>query len=144
MRFGLMIVSAISLATISGAIARDNMTVAGLYQREQLDVYVPSGKLRTVGYLYGSKADCTPWNISDIEVRIVEQAKNGTVKIVPGEIVAGFRKESLLEKCNGKKMPALHITYKSNDKYVGTDDFELFVIWPTNIAQEKQVNVNVK
>jgi hypothetical protein len=138
-----LIFSAISLAAISSAIAQDTIT-AGSYPRAETDFYVPSGKLRTVGRLYGAQLDCTPWSVSEIEVRITQEPKNGTLKIVPGEVVAGFKTESPLAKCNGKKMPALNVNYKSNDKYVGTDEFELFVIWPNSRAQEQHATINVK
>ena len=74
----------------------------------------------------------------------LEEPTNGTIQILPGDVIAGFKKDSPLAKCAGKKMRALNVNYKSSDKFVGTDEFELFIMWPNSRASEMHFIVNVK
>jgi hypothetical protein len=39
---------------------------------------------------------------------------------------------------------SIAINYKSADKFVGTDEIELFVVWPNNFGHEVHYTVNVK
>jgi hypothetical protein len=96
--------------------------------------YVPSRIARTVWFLYGAYADCSPWDYSD--VRTTKSPEHGAVEIVPGENFAEFAKDSVLAKCSGKKMRGLSVNYKSSGGYLGPDEFDLLVLWPTGRAWE--------
>jgi hypothetical protein len=63
--------------------------------------YVPSGIVRTLWFLHGAYADCSPWD--SIEVRTTKEPEHGTVEIVPSEGFGQFANNSVSAKCNGKK-----------------------------------------
>lgn len=113
-------------------------------RRLSKEVYVPSGKARKVVALYGANSDCSPWNINDIEVRRKQEPKNGILQIASGEVVSAFKKDSPAANCGGKKVRALNIVYKATSEFVGTDEFELFVMWPNGRASEMSFTVNVE
>jgi hypothetical protein len=116
----------------------------GLYPKREQEVYVPSGKTRKVYWLIGAWGDCTPWKVSDVEIKTTQEPKNGTVQFEPAEGIATFKQDGPLAKCHGRKMRGLNINYKSSDKFVGTDEFELLVMWPNSRATEMHFTVNVK
>jgi hypothetical protein len=145
----LLITTAATLAALTptlltSALGEEPEDRGGLYSKTEKDLYVPSGKMRKLGSLYGAFGDCTPWDIKEIEVKTTQEPTNGTIQIVPGDVVAGFKKDSSLVKCSGRKMRALNVNYKSADKFVGTDEFELFIMWPNSRASEMHFIVNVK
>jgi hypothetical protein len=131
-------------ALVWSAIAEESEDRGGLYRKVEKDLYVPSGKTRKLGSLYGALADCTPWDIKEIEVRTIQEPTHGTVQFVPGDVIAGFKKDSSLAKCAGKRMRALNVNYKAADKFIGTDEFELFIMWPNGRASEMHFYMNVK
>jgi hypothetical protein len=104
--------------------------------------YVPSGIARTVWFLYGAYADCSPWD--SIEVRTTKEPEHGTVEIVPGEGFGQFAQNSVSAKCNGKKMRGLNVDYKSSGRYLGPDEFDLLVLWPNGFAWEMHFNMIVR
>jgi hypothetical protein len=140
-----IICTAILIASLqSPTLAEESSSTAGALNRVDQEAFVPSGKARKVWSLYGTNTDCTPWNVKEIEAKTVQEPKNGTVQISETEVTAMFRNDTPSSKCSGKKMRALGVTYKSADKFVGTDEFELFVIWPNSRATELHFTINVK
>jgi hypothetical protein len=141
-------VLAATTATVATATAQDASgynSANGLYERSEHEYYVPSGKQRRLALLHGAKlADCVPWDVNQIEVRVVQEPKNGTLKIGPEDGVTTFKASTPLGKCAGKKTRGIAINYKSADKFVGTDEIELFVVWPNNFGHEVHYTVNVK
>jgi hypothetical protein len=146
----LMMTAAIAalMLTATNAPAQDasgDSSPNGLYERSENELYVPSGKQRRLAFLHGAKvADCVPWDVNQIEVRVVNEPKNGTLKFGPEDGVATFKANTPLGKCAGKKTRGIAINYKSTDKFVGTDEFEIFVVWPNNRGGEVHYTVNVK
>ena len=104
--------------------------------------YVPSGIQRTLWFLHGANPDCSP--IDSIEVRTTKEPEHGAVEIVPGQGFPAFPRDNVRFKCNEKKISGLNVNYKSSDKYVGPDEFDLLVLWPTGRAWEMHFNMIVR
>jgi hypothetical protein len=140
-----LLISALIIACPALA-QEESAATNGLYPKEDHEFYVPSGKTRSIGYLWGGlkTADCTFWNVKDIDARVTQQPKNGTVQLVEDNMVVSYKPDHPGHKCNGKRVVALKINYKSADKFVGVDEFEMFILWPNSKASEKHVTVNVK
>jgi hypothetical protein len=141
----LLIVSAL-LMLGSSALAQEVTSTNGLYPREDIELYVPAGKSRAFAMLWGGVnfAECTFWNPKDIEVRVVQEPEHGAFQLIEQQITAAYKADHPAVKCNGKKAGALKAQYKANDKFVGTDEFELFIMWPNGKGQERHITVNVK
>jgi hypothetical protein len=105
--------------------------------------YVPSGKLRNVGFLMGVHSDCTPWNAAETEVRMLKEPEHGTVEIVAGENFSSFTDASRTN-CNGKKSPGMWVKYKSVKGYIGLDDFNLLAMFETGVASETRFKLDVR
>lgn len=103
----------------------------GVHRAERIQ-YVPSGKLRNVGFLMGAYPDCTPWNAAETEVRMLKEPEHGTVEIVAGENYGSFTDEPRT-KCNGKKIPGMWVKYKSVKGYTGLDEFDLLAMYETGV-----------
>jgi hypothetical protein len=140
-----LLLTACLIAASSPVLAADPVANNGLYNRSENERYVPSGKTRRVAFLAGVKnPECAPWDVNEIEVRTVQEPKSGTLKISQEEGAVGYKSDSTHAKCNGRKMRGIAVNYKSNDKFTGADEFELFVVYPNNYAQEIHYIVNVK
>ena len=128
------------------ALAQEVEATNGLYPKEDHDFYVPSGKTRPLGVLWGGLklGDCTAWDVKEIDARVIQQPKNGTVQLVEDTIVVGYKPDHPGHKCNGKKIRAIKINYKSADKFTGVDEFDMFIMWPNSKGNEKHFTVNVK
>jgi hypothetical protein len=111
-------------------------------RKYDLTRYVPSGKSRTLWFLAGVNRDCSVQD--ELEVKTTKAPEHGTVEIVPGENFPAYKKESALFKCNEKKIRGFNVNYKSAQKYVGPDEFELLVLYPNGYAQEVRYTMVVR
>lgn len=136
--------TAMTVATSTAQDAAGTSSANGLYERNEHEYYVPSGKQRRLAFLNGAKIDCASWDVNQIEVRVVQEPKNGALKIGPEDGLMSFKANTALGKCAGKKTRGIAINYKSADKFIGTDEFEIFVIWPNNFGNEMHYSVKVK
>jgi hypothetical protein len=109
----------------------------------QKDVFrfVPTGKKISVYLLGGAHYDCTSW---EAEVQTTKAPKHGTVEIAPTEQIVFYAKDSPQARCNGKKVQAHSVTYKSSGDYKGPDEFDLFVMWDNGTAQELHFKTSVR
>jgi hypothetical protein len=142
MKMKSLLLATIAVVLSSSAFAQGQES--GLYSKEEKEMFAPSGKARRAYSLYGAHGNCTPWNLKDIDVRTTKEPSNGKLEITQGEVVAGFKKDGPTAHCGGKKVRAILVEYKSTDKFVGQDEFELFVMWPNGRASEFYTTVNVK
>ena len=112
----------------------DEERAAGL-KRNELTRHVPSGQRRELQLLTFLNPDCSV--MDGMEIRKTKEPEHGTLELVPGEYFASYAKDSVLAKCNGKKVHAVAVVYKSAEGYKGPDAFERY-------AQEVHFNVNVR
>jgi hypothetical protein len=111
-------------------------------QKLEFTRWVPTGTKRTIWFLYGANPDCSPWDLS--EVRTTKSPEHGAVEIVPGETFAQFAKDSVRANCNDKKIRSLNVSYKSFGGYLGPDEFDLLVLWPSGRAWEAHFKIIVR
>jgi hypothetical protein len=69
---------------------------------------------------------------------------HGTVEITPTTHFPNFPKEAIRFKCNQHKVKGMQINYKSAEKYVGDDAFDLLVLFPAGTAWEVHYDVSVR
>jgi hypothetical protein len=105
--------------------------------------FVPSGIKRTLWFLYVLNPDCSPMEGS-IEVRTPKEPEHGAVEIVPSEGFPVFPRDNVRFKCNERKIRGVNVDYQSSAGYVGPDEFDLLVLWPTGFAWEMHFNVLVR
>src|SRR5689334_23158397 len=56
----------------------------------------------------------------------------------------GYPKENIRAKCNEHKVRGVQVNYKSAEKYVGDDAFDLLVLFPAGTAWEVHYDVSVR
>jgi len=112
-------------------------------QKFEFTRFVASGKKIRLDFAYAVNPDCSPVEGS-IEMKTTTEPAHGTVEIVSGDGFPVFAKTSVRFKCNEKKTRGSFITYKANEKYVGSDKFVILILYPSGYAREVSYNVNVK
>ncbi len=55
-----------------------------------------------------------------------------------------YPKENIRFKCNDHKVRGMQVHYKSAEKYVGSDELELLVLFPAGFAWEVHYDVEVR
>jgi hypothetical protein len=130
----LLIILAFGLS--SSAFAQEGL------EKKQFTRVVPSGKNQRIGFYTHLNPDCTTSGATDI--RITKQPEHGSVEITPTINFPSYPKEHVRFKCNEHKVRGLQLNYKSAEKYVGSDEFELLVLWPTGFALEVHYDVSVR
>jgi len=68
----------------------------------------------------------------------------GTLEFVSGERFPNYAKTNVRFKCNEKKTRGVLINYKSAGGYIGSDKFEILVLYPTGYAREVTYNLSVR
>jgi DNA invertase Pin-like site-specific DNA recombinase len=53
-------------------------------------------------------------------------------------------KDSVRANCNDKKIRSLNVSYKSFGGYLGPDEFDLLVLWPSGRAWEAHFKIIVR
>ena len=110
-------------------------------QKYEFTRHVSSGKKQILEFVYGAYADCSP---HDVEVKTTLEPEHGSIEAVPGDRFPSFKKENARFKCNDKKIRGVIVNYKSRGGYVGSDKFELLILYPGGFAREIRYNVNVR
>jgi hypothetical protein len=55
-----------------------------------------------------------------------------------------YPKGHIRSKCNDHKVRGMQVNYKSAEKYVGSDELELLVLFPAGFAWEVRYNIDVR
>jgi len=103
---------------------------------------VPSGKNQRIGFFTHLNPDCTASGAT--EIRITKQPEHGSVEITPTINFPSYPKEHVRFRCNEHKVRGSQLNYKSAEKYIGSDEFELLVLWPTGFGLEVHYDVSVR
>jgi hypothetical protein len=131
---------------LSPASAQENTDEAyrfGGVQRFEFTRFVPSGKTVALDFAYALNPDCSLVE-GGVDLKTTSEPSNGTVEFKPGIRFPNFSKTNVRYKCNEKKTNGTLINYKSKAGYVGTDKFEVLVLYPSGYAREVEYTVNVK
>jgi hypothetical protein len=111
-------------------------------EKKQFTRVVPSGKSQGIGFYTHLNPDCTA--SGNTEIRSTKQPEHGSTEITPAINFPSYPKESARFKCNEHKVRGWQLNYKSAEKYVGSDEFELLVLWPTGFGWEVHYDVSVR
>jgi hypothetical protein len=111
-------------------------------KKTDLTRYVPSGKSRTIWFVYAANPDCS--SQGDIEMRTTKEPAHGAIAVVSGEGFVSFESESYRKLCGGKKLRGLNVNYKSSGGYVGSDQAVILALFPKGYAWEAHFDISVK
>jgi hypothetical protein len=111
-------------------------------ERKQFSRVVASETNQRIGFFYAVNPDCSA--SGNVNVRITKKPEHGTVEITPTAHFPNYPKEAIRFKCNQHKVKGIQINYKSADKYIGDDVFDLLVLFPAGTAWEVHYDVSVR
>jgi len=91
--------------------------------------------------LFLRSPDCSA---SDINIRVTKRPEHGTVETAAATDFPNFGKENIRYRCNRHKVRGQQVNYKSAEKYIGSDTFELLVLFPGGFAREVRLDIDVR
>jgi len=103
---------------------------------------VASGAKQRMGFYVYLNPDCTA--VGDVTVRVTKQPEHGTVDSTATTDYAYYPKENIRSKCNHHKVRGMLVNYKAAEKYTGSDEFDLLILYPHGVASELHYNINVR
>ena len=108
----------------------------------QLIRVVASGTNQRIGFFYAVNPDCSA--SGDVNIRVTKQPEHGSTEITTAINFSFYPKEHIRSKCNDHKVRGLQVNYKSAEKYVGSDELELLVLFPGGFAWEVHYDISVR
>jgi hypothetical protein len=111
-------------------------------QKHQITRVVPSGAKQHIGFFNALNPDCTA--SGDVSIRILKGPEHGAVDMTTTTDFPHYAKEHLRYKCNQHKVKGIRVNYKSAEKYVGDDAFDLLVLYPGGFAREVHYDISVR
>jgi len=142
--FGLLLSSAFAEEKSLERLREERSHIFGIEGRESqtFSRTVGSGTKHRIGFYASLNPDCTA--TGDITVRVTKQPEHGTVETVATTGYTHFDKENIRSKCNQHKVKGTLVNYKAAEKYSGTDEFDLLILYPTGFAREYHFDINVR
>jgi hypothetical protein len=110
-------------------------------QKMELSRVVASGTNQRIYFFYVVHPDCSA---SDINIRVTKQPEHGTVETAAATDFPNFGRENIRYRCNQHKVRGQQVNYKSAEKYVGSDKFELLVLFPGGFTREVHLDIDVR
>jgi hypothetical protein len=111
-------------------------------RNETITRIVASGGKQRIGFYTSLNPDCT---ISgNVNVRVTKQPEHGTVETAVTTEYAHYPKENIRSKCNQHRVKGVLVNYKAAEKYTGSDELDLLVLFPHGTAWEIHYNINVR
>jgi hypothetical protein len=111
-------------------------------ENKQFTRVVASGKKERIGFYTSLHPDCT--SRGDADIRVTKQPEHGTIETAPATSFPSYPKEHVRYKCNQHKVRGVQVNYKSAEKYVGNDAFDLLVLFPGGFAWEVHYDISVR
>jgi hypothetical protein len=111
-------------------------------EKKQFTRVVASGKKVQIGFYTSLHTDCTSRGNAD--VRVTKQPEHGTIEIAPATSFPSYPKEHVRYNCNQHKVKGVEVYYKSAEKYVGDDAFDLLSLFPNGFAWEVHYDISVR
>jgi hypothetical protein len=142
--FGLLLSSAFAEQKSPEQYREESGQIFGIEGLQKIEVkrIIASGTKQRVGFFYALTPDCSA--DGDVIIRVTKQPEHGTAEIAPATLFPSFEKENIRYKCNQHKVRGQQINYKSAEKYVGSDELELLVLYPGGFAREVLLNISVR
>jgi hypothetical protein len=102
---------------------------------------VASGTKQRIGFYASVNPDCSA--VGDVAVRVTKQPEHGAIEMSTITDYVHFSKENVRSKCNQHKVKGTAVFYKA-EKYTGSDELDLLVLFPHGGAWEHHFNINVR
>jgi hypothetical protein len=142
--FGLLLSSAFAQEKSPEQLREERAHIYGIegQRSETITRVVASGGKQRIGFYTHLNPDCT---ISgDINVRVTKQPEHGTVDTLVTTEYVHYPKENIRSKCNQHRVKGILVNYRSAEKYTGSDEFDLLLLYPYGAASEIHYNINVR
>src|SRR5262245_57224392 len=110
--------------------------------KKQWTRVVASGTNQRISFFHAVNPDCTA--SGNLNIRVTKQPEHGSVETITTTNFPTYPKESLRARCNEHKVRGVQVNYKSAEKYVGSDELELLILFPAGIAWEVHYNIDVR
>src|SRR5262249_31143047 len=117
------------------------LTTEGL-RKEQATRVVASSKDQRIGFFTYLTPDCDSGG--EVEIRITKKPEHGTAETTTATNFPNYPKENIRARCNEHKVRGVQINYESAEKYVGSDELELLVLFPGGFAWEIHYDISVR
>jgi hypothetical protein len=111
-------------------------------KQEQYTKQVLSAMKQRLGFFAFLNPDCSARN--DVNIRVTKQPEHGTIDTAITTDYVSYRKENVRSKCNQHKVRGTEIKYKSAEKYVGSDEVEVTIIFGDGYAWEAHYDIKVR
>jgi hypothetical protein len=111
-------------------------------EKKQFSRVVASGANQRIGFFYALHPDCSA--SGNVNIRFTKQPEHGSTETTTTTSFPNYPKENIRSKCNDHKVRGMQVNYKSAEKYVGSDELELLVLFPTGFAWEVRYNIDVR
>jgi hypothetical protein len=112
-------------------------------EKKQFNRVVASTTNQRIGFYTALNPDCTAQQ-GNFTVRVTKKPEHGSVETIDTMNFPSYPKESIRAKCNQHRVKGIQLNYKSEDKYVGSDELELLVLFPAGFAWEVRYNIDVR
>jgi hypothetical protein len=110
--------------------------------KKQFTRVVASGTNQQISFYSALHSDCTARG--NINIRVTKQPEHGGVETIPTIAFPTYPKDHIRSKCNQHKVKGVQLNYKSAEKYVGDDAFDLLVLFPGGFAWEVHYDISVR
>jgi hypothetical protein len=110
--------------------------------KKQFTRVVASGTNGRIGFFTALNTDCTA--SGNVNIRVTKQPEHGSTETTTTINFPSYPKENSRSKCNDHKVRGMQVNYKSAEKYVGSDELELLVLFPNGFAWEVRYNIDVR
>jgi hypothetical protein len=125
-----------------GLLAPSAFAEEGL-EKKQFTRVVASRTNQRIGFYTALNPDCTAQQ-GNFAVRVAKKPEHGNVETIDTMNFPNYPKESIRARCNQHKVKGIQVNYKSEDKYVGSDELELLVLFPAGFAWEVRYEISVR
>jgi hypothetical protein len=111
-------------------------------EKKQFTRVVLSGSNQRIGFFYANNPDCSA--SGTVNLRVTKQPEHGSAETVATTNYPNYPKDNVRVKCNEHKVRGVQINYKPAEKYVGSDELDLLVIFPGGNAWEVHYDISVR
>ena len=111
-------------------------------EKKQFTRVVLSGTNQRIGFFHANNPDCSA--SGTVNLRVTKQPEHGSTETIATTNYPNYPKENVRAKCNEHKVRGMQINYKPAEKYVGSDELDLLVIFPGGNAWEVHYDISVR
>jgi hypothetical protein len=142
--FGLLLSPAFAEDKTPERLREERSHIFGIEGQESQSItrIVASGAKQRVDFYASLNPDCRA--TGDVHVRVTKQPEHGTVETVATTDYVHYPKENIRSKCNQHKVKGTLVNYKAAEKYTGSDEFDLLLLFPGGVAWEIHYNISVR